>query len=184
VRVAGIDVGLKSCKLAVIEEELLYIGEYDIEKLVGVIAAGIDAPLSLPKTGMLRECERKLLKLGIKLFPSGAPFFKPIALKGMEIACELRRNGIRVFEVYPYATRVLMGIAPEARKRTKDGLFEITREVGKVLEVPTLTHDELDAVISALTVREYLLGRGFVLGGEDGEIILPKRKELISQGRG
>ncbi len=180
-RVAGIDVGLNFCKLAVIEDELLYIGDYRIEKLKGVIAAGIDAPLSFPKTGMLRECERRLLKLGIKLFPSGAPFFKPIALKGMEIAEELRENGIRVYEVYPYATRVLMGIAPNANKKTKSGLLEITTEVRKILKVPDLSHDELDAVISALTVREFLLGRGFVLGGEDGEIVLPKRKELISQ---
>jgi predicted nuclease with RNAse H fold len=177
VRVAGIDVGLNFCKLAVIEDELLYVGDYRMEKLRGVIAAGIDAPLSFPKTGMLRECERKLLKLGIKLFPSGAPFFRSIALRGMEIAEELRKNGIKVYEVYPYATRVLMGIASNSKKRTKRGLLEITREVGKILKVPNLTHDELDAVISALTVREFLSGRGFVLSGEDGEIILPERKD-------
>ncbi|MDK2795617.1 MAG: uncharacterized protein PWQ22_1069 [Archaeoglobaceae archaeon] len=180
-KVAGIDVGLKFCKLAVIGDGLSYIGDYKKDELASVIAVGIDAPLSLPKTGMLRECEKKLLKLGIRLFPSGAPFFRPIVSRGMEIAEELRKEGIKVFEVYPYATRVFMGIAPNAKKKTRRGLSEIRKEIGKFVKIPELTHDEIDAVISALTVREFLLGRGFVLRGEDGEIILPRGKELISQ---
>lgn len=180
-KVAGIDVGLKFCKLAVIDEKISYIGDYKKDELREVIAVGIDAPLTLPKSGLLRECEKKLLKLGIRLFPSGAPFFRPIAIKGMKIAEELRKDCIKVFEVYPYATRVFMGIAPNAKKKTKKGLSEIRRELEKFVKIPELTHDEIDAVISALTVMEFLLGRGFVLSGEDGEIILPRGKELISR---
>lgn len=176
-RVAGIDVGAKFCKLAVIEEGLVYVGDYEREKIRSVKAVGIDAPLSFPKEGMLRECEKKLLRLGIRLFPSGAPFFRAVAIRGMEIAEELRNEGLMVFEVYPYASRVLLQIAPKAKKRTKGGLCEIRGDLQKFLEIPELTHDEIDAVISALTVREFLLGRGFVLSGEDGEIVLPKRKD-------
>ncbi|MCX8189584.1 MAG: DUF429 domain-containing protein, partial [Nitrososphaeria archaeon] len=95
-KVAGIDVGAKFCKLAIIEDQLIYIGDYDKEKLKGVFAVGIDAPLSFPKEGTLRECERKILKLGIRLFPSGAQFFKDITLKGIEIAQEIRKEGIEV----------------------------------------------------------------------------------------
>ncbi|MEM0215378.1 MAG: DUF429 domain-containing protein [Archaeoglobaceae archaeon] len=175
-KIAGIDVGIKTCKLAIIEDQLVYVGDYDKEKLKGVVAVGIDAPLSFPKEGTLRECEIKLLKLGIRLFPSGAKFFRDIALKGIEMAEELRKEGIAVFEVYPFATRVMMKIAPKSRKRTKKGLSEIIRELQKFIEISELTHDEVDAVISALTVREFLQGRGFVLSGKDGEIILPTER--------
>lgn len=175
-KIGGIDVGIKTCKVAIIEDQLVYVGDYDIEKLKGVVAVGIDAPLSFPKEGTLRECERKLLELGIRLFPSGAQFFRDITLKGIEIAEELRREGIAVFEVYPFASRIMMNIAPKSRKRTKKGLSEIIGELQRFLEVPELTHDEVDAVISAITVREFLEGRGFVLSGEDGEIILPTER--------
>lgn len=168
---AGIDVGKKSCRLAVIDEKIIYVGNYEKRKLSGVVAVGIDAPLSLPEKGTLRKSEKELLNLGIHLFPSGARFFMDIAIKGMEIAEELRKNGLKVFEVYPYATRVLMGIAPKAKKRTKDGLREIRSALSKYIEVQELGHDDIDAVISALTVREYMRGKGFLL---HGEIVLPK----------
>ncbi|MCS7121328.1 MAG: DUF429 domain-containing protein [Archaeoglobaceae archaeon] len=172
-KIAGIDVGIKSCKLAILEDKLIYIGDYEKEKIKGVFAVGIDAPLSFPEKGTLRECEKKLLNLGIKIFPSGAKFFKRITLKGIEIAEELRKEGILVFEVYPFASRVLMKIAPNVKKRTKSGIAEIRKELQKFIEIPELTHDEIDAVISALTVKEFLNGRGFVLDGKDGKIILP-----------
>lgn len=175
---AGIDVGKKICKMAIIGEELIYIGDYDKNKLKGVFAVGIDAPLSLPSKGTLRECEKKLLNLGIKLFPSGALFFREIALMGMKIAEELQSLGIQVFEVYPYATRVMKGIAPKAKKRSKKGLEELRLALSEIIKIPALTHDEIDAILSALTVKDFLEGRGFVLNG-DGAIILPEKLNYI-----
>ncbi|MEM0503167.1 MAG: DUF429 domain-containing protein [Archaeoglobaceae archaeon] len=177
---AGIDVGKKVCKMAILGEELIYVGNYDKEKLKGVFAAGIDAPLSLPPRGTLRECERKLLNLGIRLFPSGAPFFREIALIGMAIAEELRALGIRVFEVYPYATRVIMGIAPKAKKRSKNGLEKLRLAVSQFFTIPELSHDEIDAVLSAMTVKEFIEGRGLVLDG-DGEIVVPRKRFNTSE---
>lgn len=175
---AGIDVGKRICKMAIIGEELIYIGDYDKSKLKGVLAVGIDAPLSLPPKGTLRECEKKLLKLGIKLFPSGALFFREIAFIGMKIAEELRSLGIQVFEVYPYATRIMKGIAPKAKKRSKEGLKELRLAISEIIKIPALTHDEIDAILSALTVKDFIEGRGFVLNG-DGTIILPKKTNFI-----
>ncbi|MCS7118633.1 MAG: DUF429 domain-containing protein [Archaeoglobaceae archaeon] len=169
----GIDVGKRSCKIALIDKKVVYIGEYDKSVFFKVYAVGIDAPLTLPENGMLRECEKDLLKLGIKLFPSGAPFFKEIALIGMKIAEELRDLGLKVYEVYPFASRFVMNIAPKAKKRTKRGLEEIKIALSNYIEIPELSHDEIDAVISALTVREYVEGRGSSVVGE-GEIILPR----------
>ncbi|MEM4524276.1 MAG: DUF429 domain-containing protein, partial [Archaeoglobaceae archaeon] len=121
----GVDVGKRICKMAIIDRKLTYIGDYKKELLKDVIAVGIDAPLTLPKKGAFRECERELLKLGIRLFPSGAKFFKEIALIGIRIAEELRSLGLKVYEVYPFASRVLLNIAPKAKKRTEIGLKEI-----------------------------------------------------------
>ncbi len=170
----GIDVGLRKSIVAVIDEGVVFTGKYEDADLSDVKAAGIDAPLSLPREGTLRECERLLLKMGIRLFPSGAPFFRKIVLRGMEIADELRKKGIEVFEVYPYATRVILNIAPGEKKQRKEGLKKIADSLSRFVKVEGLTHDEVDAVIAALTVKMYYEGRAVILRGEDGEILVPK----------
>ncbi len=170
----GIDVGTKRSYAAVIKgRRVLYLGDYkDVDVEFGF--AGIDAPLSFPKKGAFRECERLLLKMGIRLFPSGAPFFRKIALQGMRIAEELKKKGVRVYEVYPYATRVILNLAPKARKHRKDGLAEIIESLNKYVEIDEASHDEVDALIAALTVKMFVEGEGVVLKGHDGEIIVPK----------
>jgi predicted nuclease with RNAse H fold len=176
----GIDVGLKKCHAALISERLEFVGDYEELDLDRVKVAGIDAPLSFPARGMLRECERLLLKMGIRLFPSGAPFFRSIALRGMEIAEELRGKGVEVYEVYPYATRAILNIAPKAKKQTKGGLEEIRAELSRWVEIPELSHDEIDAVIAALTVKLYSEGMGVKLEGIDGSIVVPRGRVQLS----
>ncbi|WP_290596553.1 MULTISPECIES: DUF429 domain-containing protein [unclassified Archaeoglobus] len=92
----------------------------------------------------------------------------------MEIAGELRKRGIKVYEVYPYATRVILDIAPKAKKRTKDGLSEIIHSLSRFVEVEKANHDEVDAIIAALTVMMYDRGMGILLKGSDGEIVVPR----------
>ncbi|WP_202319406.1 DUF429 domain-containing protein [Archaeoglobus neptunius] len=169
----GIDVGLKRCHAAVISDRLEFSGLFEELRLDNIMAAGIDAPLSFPSRGSFRECEKLLLKMGIRLFPSGAPFFRKIAIRGMEIAEELRNIGIRVYEVYPYATRVILNIAPRAKKRKKEGLMEILGSLSRWVEIDAVSHDEADAIIAALTVKMYEEGKGVMLKGSDGEIIVP-----------
>lgn len=176
----GIDVGLKKCHAALISDRLEFVGDYTELDLDNVRVTGIDAPLSFPAKGSLRECERLLLKMGIRLFPSGAPFFRGIALRGMEIAEELRSKGVEVYEVYPYATRVILNIAPKAKKQTKSGLEEIRAELSRWVEIPELSHDEVDAVIAALTVKLFSEGMGVKLEGIDGSIVVPKGRVQLS----
>ncbi len=170
----GVDVGLRKDHAAVIKgSRVIYLGDYaDID--VDFKFAGIDAPLSLPVEGAFRDCERLLLKMGIRLFPSGAPFFRKIALKGMEIARELRARGIEVYEVYPYATRVILNLAPKAKKRRRDGLKRIIEALSEYVEIEEASHDEVDAIIAALTVKMFAEGEGVILKGSDGQIIVPR----------
>jgi len=168
-RIAGIDIGLKRSHLVVLEDrKVIYVGTYE-ECDLDFDFAGIDAPLSLPRRGHLRECERMLLSMGIRVLPP--KFIEGVAKRGMEIADELRRRGVVVYEVYPYATRVILNIAPKANKRRARGRMEISKSLKRFLEFNELkNHDELDAAISALTVKMYIEGMGERLR----EIIIPK----------
>ncbi len=176
--VAGIDVGLKKSHVAVLEgRRIVYIGDFEdfIRKGYDISAAGIDAPLSFPVEGSLRDCERELLKMGIRLFPSGAKFFRKIAERGIEIAEMLENRGVEVFEVYPYATRLILNIAPKAKKFRKEGRIQLIsglkRYVGNVNT--GLSHDEIDAVLSALTVALFCEGKARLVCGKDGCILIP-----------
>jgi len=176
--VAGIDIGLKKSNVAVLESrKLIYIGSFEdfVKEDFNIFAVGIDAPLSFPSTGSLRGCERELLKMGIRLFPSGARFFRKIAEKGIEVAEIFRNHGIYVFEVYPYATRVILNIAPKAKKFRKEGRVQLISELGDYVEglSEDLGHDEIDAVISALTVALFYEGRARLISGKDGCILVP-----------
>jgi len=153
----------------------VYVGELEDLENLNVIAAGIDAPLSFPTTGNLRECEKELLKLGIRLFPSGASFFRKVTEKGIEIAETLSSRGIVTFEVYPYATRFVLDIAPKAKKFRKEGRKQIISKLKAYVTSihENLTHDEIDAVLSALTVALFYEGRAKLVSGKDGSILIP-----------
>jgi len=169
--IAGIDVGVRRSYIAIIEDDkVVYTGildncEFDFK------FAGIDAPLSFPAEGHFRECERKLHKMGIRLLPP--KFIEKIALKGMEIAEELRGRGVQVYEVYPFATRVILGIAPKVDKKRETG--KIVSALRRFIDVEDVDdHNIVDAIISALTVKLYVDGHGEVVEGRDGSILIPK----------
>ncbi len=179
-RVLGVDVGLKrshyivSCEREVVEKGEMEVGSDLDSVLPKVDFAGIDAPLTLPKIGNLRECEKKLYKLGIRLFPSGAEFFRPVALKGIEIAQLLRKNSVEVFEVYPFATRKILGIAPNSKKNSRAGLERIKLELRRYIEFDDFESPDLvDAAIAALTVELHIEGKAEFISGDDGSILIP-----------
>ena len=168
----GIDVG-RRCAAAVLEEKLVYVGELEEAMEFGFEVAGIDAPLT-PATE-LRDCDRELLKMGIKLFPPGWRGMQVIAEKGMAIARELRERGVEVYEVYPYATRKILSIAPSARKNSRKGRKQIAEGLGRFIQLPEGTdfnHHELDAIIAALTVKLLKEGRARLVG-KDCSIVVP-----------
>jgi len=170
VRIAGIDVGVRNDYIAVIQgDRVLFTGRLE-ECELEFEYAGIDAPLSFPVRGPFRECERVLHRMGIRLLP---PFFiRKVAVRGMEIADDLRSRGVEVFEVYPYATRVILNIAPKADKRRE--LDEIVKGIRRFVSVDDVgDHNIADAIISAITVKLYLEGRGKIIKGVDGEILIP-----------
>ena len=174
--IAGIDVGLKRCHIAVIKKDkVIYLGELRLD--FPIKFAGIDAPLTLPQEGFFRECERELHKIGIRIIPP--IFLKRIHEIGAKIADELRRKDAEVFEVYPYATRWILGM--RWSKRRKEGRSKILEALRSYIEFPpTDDHNEIDAIVSALTVKMFLEGKGEIICGRDGCILIPHRS-LLSQ---
>ncbi len=147
---------------------------------------GIDAPLSLPAHGTMRECEIRLRKHGIACYPSGAEWVSKWVSKGIELKEWAEDElGAKVIEVYPYAARRALDIGANVKKKSKNGrkiiqeglltLIGGLNEIAKEREKPMLD-DELDAILSAYTA--YCEGKGLAIkiDGKDGEIYLPVKR--------
>ena len=148
----------------------------------------IDSPLSLPqgrihvrdddpgrvRFGIMRQCERTLKRRGINVYPSLIPSMQGLTGRGIRIAEKIRSLGIPVIESYPGAAQDIMNIP---RKRAsldllKEGLrlFGVT---GNFLS-NKVTHDEVDAVTSAVVGMFFWSGRFEALGNEvEDYLIVP-----------
>lgn len=148
----------------------------------------IDSPLSLPigrkkvsdddegrdKYGIMRSCERQLKKRGVNVYPCLIPSMQKLTARGMNLARRLRFLGVPVIESFPGAAQDVLKIP---RKRTdlyflKQGLvdFGIT---GEFLNY-NISHDELDAITSAVVGLFFWKGKFEALGNdEENYLIIP-----------
>ncbi len=157
----------------------------------------IDSPLGIPlgrccindscecrSKGILRECERVLWKRGVKVFPCLLPSMQKLTERGMRLAKEFRKRGYRVIESYPGAAQDIMRI-PRKRSSLEElaqglGAFGIK---GSFLSEPC-SHDELDAITSAVVGYFYLSGYYEALGDEREEcLIVPKLVRVPTKSR-
>ncbi|HVP97085.1 hypothetical protein [Methanoregula sp.] len=157
---------------------------------IGLIS--VDSSLGLPagrccaedtcacrQYGIMRECERILRKRGIRVYPTLIRSMQNLTVRGIRLAGILREQGYEVIESYPGATQDLLQIPRKktdvARLRT--GLagtgIRISAGGGRV------THDELDALTSALGGYFYLAGWYEAIGNAaEGCLILPDMKRV------
>jgi uncharacterized protein len=140
----------------------------------------IDAPLSLPngrktihdRSGEhLRECDRELQRRSIRFFPLTLGPMRMLTERGLMLRMKIETRGYRVVECYPGAAQDVWGI-PRQHRDLK-GLLRGLKELGVRGLTTEMTSDELDGVTAALVGRWFLLGRGEMLGGEEG-IIIPQ----------
>ena len=158
----------------------------------------IDSPLSLPRGrrhvgdddptrdefGIMRQCERTLKRRGINVYPCLLPSMQRLTARGIRLASTLRRLGVPVIESYPGAAQDIMNIP---RKRAgenllKDGLrlFGIKGDYLK----QKVTHDELDAITSAIVGLYFWTGRFEALGDErEDYLIIPDIERTIRSPR-
>ena len=149
----------------------------------------IDSPLCLPKGrltvfdddpgrdefGIMRQCGRELKRRGINVYPSLLPSMQKLTARGIKLANELRARGIPVIESYPGAAQDIMRIprkgASEAWLKTGLSKFGISGPY----ETESVTHDELDAITSAVVGTFHMAGLAEPLGSEsEPPLIIPK----------
>lgn len=149
----------------------------------GPKVVSIDAPLFLPKgrpsiehrgPPHFRECDKELLRMGIRFFPISLGPMRMLTKRGMNLRRTLERRGLEVIESYPGAIQDLLGMP-----RKQDGLAELEISLVKFGVAfkgdPGLTGDELDAATSALVGSLYLRGQYRAIGDPaEGLMILPK----------
>ena len=150
----------------------------------------IDSPLSLPrgrdctrdscecrKFGITRECERILRKRGVFIFPSLIRSMQPLTERGMRLKKKFEKRGFEVIESYPGVAQDILRIIRKkiSIEELKKGLIDFGL-TGDFVEKGS-THDELDAVTSALVGYFYLTGDYEALGNiEEDYLIIPKQK--------
>ncbi|NQT20866.1 MAG: DUF429 domain-containing protein [Planctomycetes bacterium] len=180
--------GWVRCEGSLVESHVLY---HDEEILEATIAAkpdlvSIDAPLFLPRGrqtvsddspcreagGIVRNAERILWSRHIPVYPALIRHMQGLTQRGIELAAKLRERNIPVIESYPGAAQDILNIPRKGldqnllRKGLEQFGFEISGE---------MTHDELDAVTSALVGYFYLADDYEGIGAEDeGYMIVPK----------
>lgn len=151
----------------------------------------IDSPLSLPRGriqvtdddpgrvefGIMRKCERTLKRRGINVYPCLLPSMQRLTARGIAIANRLRKLGYPVIESYPGAAQDILGIP---RKGAGEHLLRaglIGFGISGAYRDSRVTHDELDAITSALVGSFFLSGHYEALSGEEeGALIVPDLK--------
>jgi uncharacterized protein YprB with RNaseH-like and TPR domain/predicted nuclease with RNAse H fold/dephospho-CoA kinase len=151
----------------------------------------IDSPLSLPEGrirvgdddpgraqfGIMRRCERELKRRGINVYPSLLPSMQGLTQRGIRLAGRFRAEGIPVIESYPGAAQDIMGIPRKGagEKYLRQGLSEFG--IRGTYETEIVSHDELDAITSAIVGSFFLADQFEALRGPtEGALIIPDLK--------
>jgi len=149
------------------------------EALPRIVA--IDAPLTLPpgRTSLedrnkahLRECDRELLKRGIKFFPLTLGPMRKLTERGIRLKKILEEEKIVTIEAYPGGAQEVLGIPRKQKglEKLKAGLDNLGLK-----HLSNLMSDhELDAVTCAYVGKLFLEGEAVVYGKPENGIIMPK----------
>ena len=158
----------------------------DVDLIKETLAAkpdlvSIDSPLSLPEgygnpgVPIYRKCELALKRMGISVFWCLLPSMQMLTRRGIRLATELRSTGCKVIESYPGAAQDILGIP-----RKKASLLELKWGLSRAgitgdFVTAHITHDEVDAITSALVGLFYLADDYIALGtAAEDYLIVPR----------
>ncbi|KXA94618.1 hypothetical protein AKJ65_03940 [candidate division MSBL1 archaeon SCGC-AAA259E19] len=134
----------------------------------------IDAPLSLPKKGNLREADSELIGKGHRVLPPTLGGMRLLTERGIRLADALSKLEFEVIEVHPRTSgEILFG------SESRDDWISKLRKGGWNLSSEFSEH-EIDSIVAALTGFLYLEERTEEVGEKEGEIIIPKNRLKIS----
>jgi uncharacterized protein YprB with RNaseH-like and TPR domain/predicted nuclease with RNAse H fold len=152
----------------------------------------IDSPLSVPEgwdraqkqlvdgSPIYRKCELALKRMGISVFWCLLPSMQSLTMRGMRLADELRSRGLKVIESYPGAAQDILGIP-----RKGSSLEELKWGLNRAgIDGPYLkdrvTHDEVDAITSALVGLFYMANEYIALGTPTEDYLMVPRSPKIN----
>ncbi len=141
----------------------------------------IDSPLSIPegygKPGVpiYRKCELALKRMGISVFWCLLPSMQMLTRRGIRLAHEFRQAGVKVIESYPGAAQDILGI-PRKKASLQELKWGLSRAgiTGDFL-TSNITHDEVDAITSALVGLFYLADDFIALGTPSEDYLIVPR---------
>jgi len=141
----------------------------------------IDSPLSLPYgygapgVPIYRKCELALKRMGISVFWCLLPSMQMLTHRGIKLSDELRKAGCKVIESYPGAAQDILGIP--RKKASLDELKHGLSRAGITGDFLTahITHDEVDAITSALVGLFYLADEFIALGTPSEDYLIVPR---------
>lgn len=135
----------------------------------------IDAPLNLPRKGILRRAEKEMIKRGYKIFPPKLPAMEKLTIRAIKLNTLIAEKGYKTIEVHPTSTRKALNMP--TKDWTRIQLILNSMGLGKDLKTRIQSSHEIDAVIAALTARLYLQDRTKSVGNETGGYIIVPNKQ-------
>ena len=149
----------------------------------------IDSPLSLPEgygtpgVPIYRKCELALKRMGISVFWCLLPSMQMLTRRGIRLADEFRKAGCKVIESYPGAAQDILGIPRKkaSLEELKRGLFRAG--IAGDFVTADVTHDEIDAITSALVGLFYLADEYIALGTTAEDYLIVPRSPRFNYAR-
>lgn len=161
-----------------VKTKLIYTDEEIIEGITrskpAIIA--VDAPFTLPKSGIFRKADREMIRRGYRVFPPSLPGMKKLTTRAMKLNKLIAKSGYKTIEVHPTSTRKALSMPSKDWGKVQTILKGIGLEGD--IKGRVLTSHEIDAVTAALTAYLHMRSQTEALGDEEeGYIIVPKKQD-------
>ncbi len=161
-----------------LDTEEIYSDDDILERCthIGPRVVAIDAPLSLPVRGNLRVADKSLIARGCRVFPPTFGGMKSLTARGMDIASRLRANGIKVIEIHPRTSGMIMFGSPD-----RAVWVSALEKRGLQLKQRASEH-EIDAAMAAVTGLRWLKKKVEEVGDpREGVIITPRGPQALER---
>jgi histidinol phosphatase-like PHP family hydrolase/predicted nuclease with RNAse H fold/dephospho-CoA kinase len=144
----------------------------------------IDSPLGLPgggtvvnpKAGIVRIAEQDLASIGIPAYPALIDSMEALTLRGIRLRNEIEKlpRPPKVIESYPGAAQDILAI-PRKQKSLELLRYGLRRLGLRGRGLSTKSHDEMDAITSAIVGRYFEAGDYEAMGiAAEAQLIVPK----------
>lgn len=156
----------------------MYQDQEILERLQNLRQAlvAIDAPLSLPREGIMRHADREMHKQGYPVFPPRFPAMEKLTLRAIRLTQKIKREEIEIIEVHPTSARKALKMPLKDWKKIQKIFIRMGLEGN--LKTRVLRSHEIDALTAALTGHLYLEGKAELIGNEEeGYIVVPVKTD-------